>query len=92
MQSGELTVTGKDTTRILLLGFPRRVEVHFADVDPVPCNPHHRHDQLHYEVIRVDEDHRHHRPEEHHHHGPQFYLVISWNVESVREIIWHVDY
>lgn len=92
MQTGELTVTGKGTTSILLLGFPRHVEVHFADVDPVPCNPHHRHDHLHHHVDGVDEDARHHHEPGHHHHNRQFYLVISWEVEGVREIIWHVQY
>lgn len=95
MQSGTLTVTGNSSTRILLQGFPREVNVHFVEMDPVPCNPHHHHhehDHLHYIVEKVDEDPRHHHEPGHHHHDRQFYLVISWRVAEVREIVWHVHY
>lgn len=91
MQSGTLTVTGRGTTRIQLAVRPRRVEVHFVEQDPVPCNPHHHHhehDHLHYEVIGEDEDQRHHHEPGHHHHDREFFLIISWEVAEVREIRW----
>lgn len=93
MQSGQLTVSGKNSTRILLAGRPREVFVRFVDVDPVPCDPHHhRHDHLQYEVEAVDEDRKHHHDPGHHHHDRQFYLIISWEVVGVREIFWFVHY
>lgn len=95
MQSGKLTVTGKGSTQILLLGRPHRVEVHFAGTDPVPvpCNPHHHHhDHLTHVVVPVDEDQRHHHDPVHHHHDRQFYLFISWEVSGIREIYWLVIY
>lgn len=90
MQSGELTVTGKNSTRILLHGYPHRVEVRFVSVTPIPCNPHH-HDTLHYDVAIVDEDPRRHHDIPHIHHDRQFYLVIYWQVSGVREIKWFAD-
>lgn len=93
MQSGELTVTGKSSTRILLTGYPHRVTVRFIETDPVPCNPHHHHyDHLHYEIEKLDEDPRHHHDPGHNHHDRQFYLVINWEVAGVREIYWSVHY
>ena len=94
MQSGELTVTGKDSTRILLVGWPREVLVHFeGEPTPVPCDPHHHHhhhDKLEYRVIGVDEDPRVHHDPKHHHRDRQFYLYIEWQVTGVREIVWCV--
>jgi len=94
MQHGQLTVTGKDSTSILLLGFPRDVNVRFVEIDPVPCNPHHHHhhDHLHYRIEKVDEDSRHHHEPGHHHHDRQFYLFIEWEVSGVREIRWSVNF
>lgn len=90
MQSGELTVTGKDSTRILLAGRPREVIVRFKhEHHHVPCNPHH-HDLLEYEVIFVDESPREHHRLGHHHHDRLFYLVIRWEVSGMREIDWIV--
>jgi hypothetical protein len=93
MQSGELTVSGKNSTHILLSGRPREVFVRFVGVDPVPCNPHHHiHDRLEYEVEVVDEDRKHHHDPGHHHHDRQFFLHIKWEVTGVREIYWIVRY
>lgn len=91
MQSGKLTVTGHNSTRIPLAGWPHQVIVRFErEPEPVPCNPHHHHDhdKLEYEVIGIDDDQRdHHRPE-HHHHDRLFFLVIKWDVSEIREIEW----
>ena len=94
MQSGELTVTEKGETAILLEGAPRLVIVHFEpDHDPVPCNPHHQHDDhLSYEIKHEDEDKRHHHDKVHHHHDRKFYLVIKWSVHDLRTIYWSVHY
>jgi hypothetical protein len=92
MQSGELTVTGNNSTRIPLAGWPRQVIVRFErehEHEPVPCNPHH-HDRLEYEIIGVDEDHHDHRRPGHHHHDRQYFLVIRWEVAAIREIEWIV--
>ena len=81
MQSGELTVSGKDTYRIDLRGLPQEVRVHFVDDDCVtPCDPHHYVDSLEFEVHASN----------HNHHG--FVLVISWEVRGVREIKWSAYY
>jgi hypothetical protein len=94
MQSGELTVTNKGETAILLSGNPRTVNVHFEpEPDPVPCNPHHHHDDhLSYEIRHEDEDKRHHHDRPHIHRDRQFYLVIKWSVHDVRTIHWSVYY
>lgn len=92
MQSGELTVTGHDSTMIPLAGWPRQVIVRFEREDEhhhVPCNPHH-HDKLEYEVIGEDEDPREHHKPGHHHHDRKFFLVIKWEVASIRDIVWIV--
>jgi len=80
MQSGELTVTGRDHVKIILHKFPTKVIVKFKDhVTVVPCNPHH-HDELTYEVHRSF----------FHHSG--FELKIFWCVSGVREIVWYAYY
>jgi len=90
MQSGELTVTGRNSTRIPLTGWPRQVIVRFKhEIVPVPCNPHHR-DELEYEVIGIDENMRDHHKPGHHHHDRQYFLVIRWEVSGIREIEWIV--
>lgn len=91
MQSGELIVTGKDSIRILLHGYPREITVRFKhDHHPVPCNPNDA-DWLEYEVVHEDEDPRLHAHPGHHHHDRQFYLSIKWDVSGVREIVWFVE-
>jgi|HubBroStandDraft_5_1064220.scaffolds.fasta_scaffold75559_2 hypothetical protein len=90
MQSGELTVTGKNSTRIPLVRWPREVKVYFkGEPTHVPCHPHHP-DELEYEVIGVDEDPKQHHKPGHHHHDRQFFLLIKWNVSGIREIVWYV--
>jgi hypothetical protein len=92
MQSGTLTVTGKNSTYIPLDGHPRQAIVCFInDEHHVPCNPHH-HDHLRHHLTHEDEDTRgHHDHEhEHHHHDRKFTLVIEWEVFGVREIEWIV--
>lgn len=92
MQSGTLTVTGKNETHILLSGRPREVVVYFKEDNHHhhPCN--HHHDHLHFHVIHKDEDvHKHHKIG-HHHHDRQFFLEIEWDVDGVREIFWLVFY
>jgi hypothetical protein len=92
MHSGALTVTGENSTRILLSGRPREVSVRFRhEKEPHPCNPHH-HDHLDWEIIHVDEDQHEHRKVIHHHHDRQFFLYIEWEVFGVREIDWFVIY
>lgn len=92
MQSGTLTVTGENLTRIPLLGRPRHTEVHFThEKEPHPCNPHH-HDHLEWRIEREDEDPHEHRKMPHHHQERLFFLVIEWEVSGVREIDWHVIY
>lgn len=92
MQSGNLTVTGNDLTIIPLRGKPRNVEVHFKfEKHHHPCNPHH-HDHLHWSIRYEDEDPHMHRRLDHHHHDRLFFLIIEWEVESVREIDWFVMY
>lgn len=100
MQSGELTVTGNNFTSILLAGKPREVFVRFKGElfehrdhhhHHVPCNPHHK-DRLEYEVVSEDERAVEHARMLHHHHDRQFFLLIKWEVEGVREIDWIVIY
>jgi len=80
MQSGELTVTGKNSIQIPLEHIPTEVKVHFKDhFVMVPCNPQNA-DSLEYEV---------HTTNKHHNH---FVLIIKWNVSSVREVVWHVAF
>jgi hypothetical protein len=80
MQSGELTVTGRDYADIPLHKHPAKVEVKFKDhFIPVPCNPHH-HDELSWELHKTNL-----------HHG-ELDLRISWSVTGVREIVWRVYY
>jgi len=55
MQSGTLTITGENSTYILLKKRPHSVKVHFkSEHECVPCNPHH-HDHFHYEIRHEDE-------------------------------------
>lgn len=101
MQSGQLTVTGDNFTSILLSGRPRDVFVRFKSDGPFehhehhhhhhPCNPHHK-DKLKWEIKGDDETALEHSRLLHHHHDRQYYLVISWEVESMREIDWVVLY
>ena len=92
MQLGQLTVTGNNFTSILLSGRPREVLVRFKhEHHHVPCNPHHK-DHLEYEVKSEDESSLEHSRLLHHHHERQFYLIIEWRVEGVREIDWVVIY
>jgi hypothetical protein len=80
MQSGELTVTGKNSIHIPLEHLPAEVKVYFKDdCEVVPCNPHHV-DRLEYEV---------HTNNKHHMH---FMLIVKWDVSDVREIVWHVSF
>ena len=101
MQTGQLTVTGKNFTSIILSGRPREVFVRFHKDGPFehpewhehhhPCNPHHK-DHLRWEIEDEDETSLEHSKLLHHHHNRQYYLVISWEVEAVREIDWVVLY
>ena len=92
MQSGTLTVTGKNSTIIPLSGRPRETEVHFKhEHNPVPCNPHH-HDHLEWKVIFEDEDAKSHHKVNHHHHDRLFFLMIEWDVSGLREIDYIVLY
>jgi hypothetical protein len=91
MQSGELTVSGNGTTRIILRGQPRNTRVWFKhDHNPIPCN--YNDDQLNWYVDHEDEDPRRHHDMPHIHHDRQWVLIISWNVEGVRDIIWSVSF
>ena len=77
---GELTVVGRDFATIPLQGYPSKVICHFKEhAIPVPCNPHHF-DELLAEV----------------HHSNTvlsgFVLKISWNVSSVREVVFKIYY
>jgi len=95
MQAGNLTVTGEGSTSFPLAGRPREVVVCFKpEQDPTPCNPHHHHhkDHLHHRIDHEDEDQRGHKKIGHHHHNRKFFLLITWRVESVREIEWFVIY
>lgn len=93
MQSGELTVSGEGTTRIVLRGRPHHTRVNFKhNHHPVPCNHHHHHDELDWYVDHEDEDPRHHHDPGHIHRDRQWVLVIKWEVEGVREIIWHASF
>lgn len=77
MQSGELTVTGKDSFHIKLTGTPAEIKIDFKDeVDLAPCNPHNI-DSLEFNI---------------HHHKNKFVLIIQWSVTGVREIKWKVTY
>lgn len=81
MQSGELTVTGKDKAIIPLHHFPSEVKCHFKDHEHVhPCNHHHHHDELEWEVHASNTV------------RGGFVLVIKWSVANVREVSWHVSY
>lgn len=92
MQTGQLVVTGTDFTSIVLSGRPREVFVRFkAEQHHVPCNPHHK-DHLAYEIVVEDEDLHEHSKLEHRHHDRKFFLLIEWEVQSVREIDWIVIY
>lgn len=92
MQSGELTVSESGQTRIILRGRPHHTRVHFKyDHHHVPCN-HPDHDKLEWFVDHEDEDPRHHHEMPHIHHDRQWVLVIGWEVEGVREIIWSVTF
>jgi hypothetical protein len=102
MQTGQLTVTGNNFTSILLSGRPREVFVRFKGNGPDehhehhhhhphPCNPVHK-DKLEWEIKGVDETALQHSRFLHHHHDRQYYLIIRWEVESVREIDWIVIY
>ena len=74
MQAGELIVAGKDTVRIELHHFPRRVEVKFTDnLNIPPCSPRHE-DDLRYEVRSTA--------------SGKYILLIKWHVSNVREISW----
>lgn len=82
-EGGVLVVTGQDEVKIPIMDFPHRVEVLFKKKHgPPPCNPHHHHhDRLEWEV----------------HRNYQFCkrtynLIIRWNVQDIREIIWMVQY
>jgi hypothetical protein len=93
MQTGTLTVTGKGSTRIPLVGRPHKVTVRFIDIEPPPCDhPHHHHDHLKYEIDVVSEDLSARLDHKRRHHERQFFLVISWSVHEMREIIWHAYY
>jgi len=101
MQTGELTVTGNNFTSILLRGKPREVFVRFKGEvfgrdehhehhhHHHPCNPVHK-DHLEFEIVSDDETSLEHSRLLHHHHDRQFYLLIEWQVEGVREIDWIV--
>lgn len=106
MQTGELTVTGNNHTSILLAGKPREVFVRFkgdlyehqdhpqsshSHHHHHPCNPHHK-DHLEWEVVANDETSLEHSRLLHHHHDRQYYLVIRWQVDGVREIDWITIY
>lgn len=86
-ENGELVVMGHNTVEIHLHSLPRQTEVKFKKLpDPSPCDHphhhhHHHHDKLDWEVVRI-----------HHHHTFKYSLVITWDVKSVREIMWSVNY
>lgn len=92
MQFGELTVTGDNSTNILLSGWPREVIVRFKhNHHHVPCNPNH-HDHLSYHIKSEDEPQHVHQRVNHHHHDRQYFLIIEWKVSGIREIDWIVMY
>jgi hypothetical protein len=94
MKSGQLTVTGNGDTRLLLDGPPRYVNVHFVNepgLEPVPCNPHHIHDHVEYQIDYEDEDRRHVHDPGYHRHDRKFVLIIRWQVSGVRDIHWSVS-
>lgn len=80
MQQGELTVIGQDSATIALRSFPSKVECKFKDhAIVIPCSPH-SHDELESSV--------HHSIS---HHG-KYDLKITWNVATIREVVWRVWY
>lgn len=91
MQSGDLTVSGSGSTRVILRGQPRTVHVHFKHgQQPVPCNP--QDDSLSWFVDHEDEDPRRHYEIPHIHRDRQWVLIINWEVQGIRDIIWTISF
>jgi hypothetical protein len=80
MQSGELIVVGQNSINISLSGIPNEVRVFFKDDVSIlaPCNPGDA-DTLEY-TTNLNTG------------SSDFVLFITWNVSSIREIIWRVAY
>lgn len=84
MQQGELVVSGKAKIALALHHKPKQVIVYFKDgCHIVPCNPHHF-DSLHWEIEEKNVNHGHHN------FRKEYFLVIHWHVNSIREIYWTV--
>jgi hypothetical protein len=85
-ESGQLTVTGRDSIEIDLRGMPA----------PSPCDhrPHHEHEQ--HEYHEHDDDK--HSPNDklewriNRSMRGKCKLTISWRVYSLREILWSISY
>jgi hypothetical protein len=77
-EKGELTVSGADSIEIILNKKYKKFNVHFVDNENtntcIPCNPG-TCDELVAKFIKKD---RHH------------YLLIIWEVSSIRDIKWRV--
>jgi hypothetical protein len=71
---GELVVTGKGETEIPLESLPRLVEMKFKDCQD-PVPCNPHHDKFHHEIHRKDH---------------KYFMIIKWNVSSVREIVWAI--
>ena len=79
-QKGELVVTGKNSIRIPLDGFPKSIKVYFKNVSEiVPCNPN--------DVDFVECDiHTSNSTRS------GYILLIKWNVSGVREIVYEATF
>ncbi len=81
MLEGEITVVGKDTASIDLCSkrHPEKIVCHFKPKHHhhVPCNPH-QEDHLQWSCSQ--------------HKNGHFYLIISWNTTSERDIEWFVSW
>lgn len=82
IEGGLLTVSGKNSIEIALKKRPHKVEAFFDDqMPPVhPCNPHHHHnDQIEAHIaVRGSSWFG----------KKQYYIVIIWDVDSNRDVIW----
>lgn len=78
IMSGEILVVGNDSIQIDLRrrGKPDTVLVEFKD------SPHHHPCNPHHDKLEWEIHNRHHK----------LVLVIKWNVQSARTIIWAVSF
>lgn len=82
-QENELFVMGDGEVEIVLEFHPDDVEVYFKPSDLAPCVPS-TEDKVEWRLHRKFHHHQH----QHHHH---YVLVIKWDVESPRTIVWKVS-